>query len=72
MRMRRPEWWEIVEWTPGEIKGGVQNYGELQDGRQVRLDAASRIVESCGMDATGMLRWRPEWLGVGNRTPEEC
>jgi hypothetical protein len=69
--MRRPELWRVGKWTPGEIGCGVQNCGELGNGRQVRLDAASRIVESCGMDATGKCERRPKSQILINRTPGE-
>ena len=58
--------------TPGEIEGGVQNGWALGIGRQVRLDAASRIMESCKMDARGMIVWRPNREERGNRTPCGC
>ncbi len=40
----------------------------------MRLDVASRRVESCGMDATGMRERRPKSQILINRTPggREC
>ena len=72
--MRRPEWWEIVEWTPGEIGCGVQNRGKLWNGRHWDAEMASRMAGRWEMDARGMLVWRPNREGGENRTPfgREC
>ena len=57
--------------TPFGCECGVQNGGKLWNGRQVRLKVASRIVESCGTDATGKCERRPKSQILINRTPGE-
>lgn len=69
MRMRRPEWWEIVEWTPGEIEGGVQNRGKLWNGRQGETAVASESAKLKITDATWRCKWRPALLQSKKQTP---
>ena len=68
-RERRPKSQILTNRTPGGRECGVQNCGELGNGRQVRLEVASRMVESCGMDARGKRRWRPNPQSSKYRTP---
>lgn len=60
--------------TPFGRECGVQNCGALGNGRQVRLEVASRMAWCWESDARRMLVWRPKREGRGNRTPggREC
>lgn len=60
-----------MEWTPLENNSDVQKEKGKETGRQVRLEVASRRVESCGMDAMEKRRWRPKSQILINRMPGE-
>ena len=74
MLVWRPNREEGGNRTPFGCECGVQNGGKLWNGRQVRLKVASRIVESCGMDAIEKRERRPKSQILINRTPggREC
>lgn len=60
-----------MEWTPWGCVRGVQKEKGEETGRRVDANAASRIVESCGIDAIEKCERRPKSQILINRTPGE-
>ena len=67
--MWRPKSLGVGNRTLLENDSGVQIEKREETGRRVDANAASRMLESGGMDATGMRERRPKSQILINRTP---